>query len=495
MDDRGPDLKRGRRAPRALASLLLAALILLASAAAAQATTVNVTRTDDPSGAGDCLATDTSCSLRQAVNAENGTPSGGDTIELGASTYALTQGTDIIATKPFVLQGTGVTSTTIDGSQNSGTNPFAALARILRVDTTAAVTIQDLTFTGGIDEEDENCSNGCSTINANGGGALFNNGGTVTLDGVAFTNNFGSGTPLGGAVSNGSGTLTMNDVSFTNDGAGVGGGLFTRSGTVTGNGITFENDGTTCCDGGAAYLLGGTVTLTNSTIVNSGGFDDRRRDRQRRRGAEARQRHAVGQRRGPSNRQGGASTIVENTILGTGQPGDTACVAPGQTATRLTARRRPRDHERRGENIAQDTSCALAGDGDISNVDPKLAPISDNTGPTRTEALLAGSPALGDPSTNDCPDNDQRGVSRGDGNCDIGAFEAVLHGVPTTATTGAAQNVTDTTADLTGTINLAGEAGGFHFEYGTTSPSASSARKLRRGSSQRTRRWPRPSPT
>ena len=40
-------------------------------------------------------------------------------------------------------------------------------------------------------------------------------------------------------------------------------------------------------------------------------------------------------------------------------------------------------------------------------------------------------------------------------------------GAPT-ASTGDAANVTDTSADLSATINLHGEAGGFHFVYGTS---------------------------
>ena len=39
---------------------------------------------------------------------------------------------------------------------------------------------------------------------------------------------------------------------------------------------------------------------------------------------------------------------------------------------------------------------------------------------------------------------------------------------PPTASTGDAENITDTSADLSATINLHGEAGGFHFLYGTS---------------------------
>ena len=61
-------------------------------------------------------------------------------------------------------------------------------------------------------------------------------------------------------------------------------------------------------------------------------------------------------------------------------------------------------------------------------IDPLLAPLADNGGPTLTHALLEGSPAIdaGDPSFTPPPDYDQRGVGfprvLGDA-IDMGAFE------------------------------------------------------------------------
>jgi hypothetical protein len=59
-----------------------------------------------------------------------------------------------------------------------------------------------------------------------------------------------------------------------------------------------------------------------------------------------------------------------------------------------------------------------------SPIDPRLGPLADNGGPTRTHALLLGSPAVDAASTPDCPTTDQRGVSRPQGAaCDIGSYE------------------------------------------------------------------------
>jgi hypothetical protein len=79
------------------------------------------------------------------------------------------------------------------------------------------------------------------------------------------------------------------------------------------------------------------------------------------------------------------------------------------------------------------TGFGAAGDqlGNVGDpLDPMLAPLANNGGPTRTHALLAGSPAIDQGDNNGAPTTDQRGVSRprdGDGNgsriVDIGAFE------------------------------------------------------------------------
>ena len=139
------------RAKNAFAAPLFAIVLLLVLAAAAQANTIAVNDTGDPSGSGDCL-NGGQCSLRQAVSAA----SDGDTVQLSSATYTLQQGTNITISKSLALEGDGADATSIDGSQNSGTNPFGNIARILKV-TSGTVLIQGITFTGGRDDTDENC--------------------------------------------------------------------------------------------------------------------------------------------------------------------------------------------------------------------------------------------------------------------------------------------------------------------------------------------------
>jgi len=265
----------------------------------------------------------------------------------------------------------------------------------------------------------------------------------------------------------------MTDVSFTNNGGGAfGGGLFVRGGQVTGTGVTFEdNDG---YGGAGAFLNGGTVSLTNATIVGNGWASSY--------GGGIVNADAnltlindtfSGNLRGALETDTGGSTAVANTIIGAGfsDNSDWACIAPGkQNGAGYTSSAAITSD--RGDNIDEDGHCGLSGTGDMSNVDARLAPIFDNTGPTRTQALLSGSPALGDPAASDfCPATDQRGIARPSGRCDIGAFEAVVAGAPHTPTTNAPidGSVTETSADFAATINLDGEAGGFHFLFGPSS--------------------------
>jgi CSLREA domain-containing protein len=99
-----------------------------------------------------------------------------------------------------------------------------------------------------------------------------------------------------------------------------------------------------------------------------------------------------------------ASTTLANTILAANGP-------PNCEGMLLDG----------GHDISfPDASCPGA------NVDPLLMALADNGGPTETQALSAGSPALDavPASGAGCPATDQRGVSRPQGPaCDIGAFE------------------------------------------------------------------------
>jgi hypothetical protein len=80
-----------------------------------------------------------------------------------------------------------------------------------------------------------------------------------------------------------------------------------------------------------------------------------------------------------------------------------------------------------GYNLIQNTNdCVIVGDpiGNLLGVGPLLGSLQDNGGPTRTHALLTGSPAIDAGSSMGNLAVDQRGVHRPQGLApDIGAFE------------------------------------------------------------------------
>jgi CSLREA domain-containing protein len=76
-----------------------------------------------------------------------------------------------------------------------------------------------------------------------------------------------------------------------------------------------------------------------------------------------------------------------------------------------------------GTNLESGTSCHLQPP-DRSGGNPRLGPLADNGGPTKTRALLAGSEALDRYTAPGCPATDQRGYGRPvDSICDLGSYE------------------------------------------------------------------------
>ena len=310
-------------------------------------------------------------------------------------------------------------------------------------------------MTNGIDGNDETCSV-CSparqstpTVAARCSTTAATSRSTTSRS----TDNSRARTRLAVPISNGFGTLTMTDVSFTND-RGRRRRAVRPGGTSTASASRSRTTATARFDGGAAYLLGGTVssrtrrssatdgprrsaagsrtpaatlTLVNDTfsgnirgaIQTDQGADDDRREHDHRRRLRRRQRLRV--------------------------------PAVGKVDRRVHRRAsRPAITNDDGNNFDQDGHCGFDGNGDIANADPHLASIADNGGPTRTQALLAGSQAIGNGQSElECPATDQRDITR-DGPCDIGAFKTHPTSVPATPTTSEAGNITDSSADLHG---------------------------------------------
>jgi hypothetical protein len=328
------------------------------------------------------------------------------------------------------------------------------------IDTAATLTLNGTTV-------NDNAAGDDVDLPGADGGGIFNAGNlvitssTLTGNGAGYSDEDRGGN--GGAVAN-VGTAAITDTTVANNGAGAGdstggngGGVF-NSGTLTITRCTLSGnaagggtgDG---AGGGIANGEGGTLELINSTVSGN-------------------QAGNYGGEGGGVFNEGSvvitSCTISDNSITGTGFGGNGGGVvnAGPLAALRntLIAGNSSNSFDSylsyalgndcygtltsQGFNLIQDLSdCTIIGDavGNMTNVNPHLGPLQSNGGPTETQALLPGSPAIDAGNPNGCTDpdgnvlaTDQRGAPRavaGDARCDIGAFEASWPAWPTITVT------------------------------------------------------------
>ena len=314
---------------------------------------------------------------------------------------------DLDITSSVTVKGAGAGRTVLDG---------AGLDRVLAVGNDGDARISDLTITGG-DPSHRGTSQGIAL-----GGAILN-GGKITLDRVALVGNRADG---GGGLFSVPGTSpVVRDSLIANNRAYSGGGLRLDAGatitntTITGNRLlnlepaneslparpfptlfsiaVSEGSG---WGGGIDNRGGGDVVILNSTITDNhavkggGGL-------------------AAGQGYAPLSDQAALGTMtLQNTIVAgnTSEHGERGCHVQDQVIRSL------------GHNLSSDNTCFLTATGDRPSTDPRLGRLAANGGPTWTQALLPGSPAIDGAAG--CPNHDQRGVRRPQGKrCDIGAYE------------------------------------------------------------------------
>jgi CSLREA domain-containing protein len=207
----------------ALAAVLLTVLLPAAGTTLASGV-IQVTTTQD------VLATDSLCSLREAVRSANldqpiggcTAGSGNDTIDVPAGTYVLTIAGrnenvgltgDLDIKSRLTLRGAGADATTIDGGY---------LDRVVQVHEGSRVTIDGVTITGG-------SLPGTISRSPRSSGAGIANFANLMLVSSVVTDNRTTGyvTDIGqgGGVFN-SGTLTVRNSTISHNSAGAGGGIY-----------------------------------------------------------------------------------------------------------------------------------------------------------------------------------------------------------------------------------------------------------------------------
>jgi hypothetical protein len=385
---------------------VLTAIVALAPIAA-HATTFTVNSSADAGG----ICPGPTCTLRQAI----ATAGSGDTINFSSNISAIEVTSDELAiAKSITITGPGADSLIIYRKTDSqGAVP---LFRIFRMTGGSTVGFSGLTIAYG-------ASGGVGSVGG-GAGILVENGCTATVTNSKIRNNHSSW--RGGGIWN-NGTLVVSDTTFSENDSdifnGQGAGIY-NTGNITVTGSTFVGNGPY---GGAFYNSGGTATLTNCTI--SGNNAHGRTD-----GA------------GGVTNNGGTLTLHYCTITENDQVG---VVGPATIKNCIIAWNKPsgsyvdagKSITSEGYNIIGNNfgTNLVPGPGDKMGtnqapLDPLLLPLQDNGGPTFTQALRAGSPALDAGGAVPGVTTDQRGFPRpadnlvipnasgGDGS-DIGAFE------------------------------------------------------------------------
>jgi hypothetical protein len=322
-----------------------------------------------------------------------------------------------------------VSDSTLSGNSVTGTSPFGGGGGIENFST---LTVSNSTLSGdtalygaGIDNKSSGSLTLTSSTVVNNqamdsgitalGGGIYNEfnrvGGRVTVNNSTF-----SGNTHGGIYN--SGTLTVSNSTFSGN---TSGGINSQLGTLTvsnstfsgntGRGIYNDSGGTltvsnsTCSGntGGGIYTGEGTVTLTNVTLTAN------RADTLSVGGgllvSTVRSRPVLHNTLIAGNFRGAGTT--PDDVWGNLDPGgDNNLIGDGSRMTGLV----------NGVNGNQVGTAA-------NPIDPRLGPLQDNGGPTKTHALLAGSPALNTGNPSQVGVADQRGVVRA-GGVNIGAYQA-----------------------------------------------------------------------
>ncbi len=260
---------------------------------------------------------------------------------------------------------------------------IALSSEIVIGDATGGVTLDAASLPAGI------------TISGGGATRIFNvaGGSSLTLNALTLTAGNASS---GGAVSN-AGTLMLARCTLAKNAATTGGAIF-NAGALTLTQCTLaENSATTggaiANQGGAAFPMLTHCTLSRNTATSSGG-------------AIVIRDHEL--------------TLANSIVAGNSAPSgpDISNLANPVFAA--------------GVNIVGDPAgSGISAGPSVLIADPRLAPLADNGGPTRTMALRTGSPALDAATVLGGFVTDQRGFPRNrDGDAvagsapDIGAYEA-----------------------------------------------------------------------
>ena len=257
-----------------------------------------------------------------------------------------------------------------------------------------------------------------STVSDNGGDGMYNNG-TVTLNSSTVSANSGIGIFSQGSVGPEATVALTNSTVSDNVGQGIysndGGSVTLTNSSVSGNSAGISLDDVS-------------GSLTNSTISSNSGAGILNGD------VVTLTNSTISGNGGGGILNSGVVTLTNSTVAGNSGVGifGGATLTSSIVANTLDGANCSNNGEPiidGGYNLDSGGTCGLVLPTDKSGVNPQLGPLQDNGGPTVTMALAPRSPAIDaiPPGTNGCGTTvttDQRGVPRPQGSgCDMGAYE------------------------------------------------------------------------
>lgn len=256
-----------------------------------------------------------------------------------------------------------------------------------------------------------------SDHNGAGPGAVTGGGILNITQSTIKRNTYTAGSPGAGINSFGAGTLTIVDseISGNTQNNSGGAGLFIGSDNALIMNSTFSGNDATGSSGGGMRNDGTGTIIVNSTFT----------------GNSASSGGAIGNNAGTLEIN--YSTIAGNTAAGVSNQLN-GVVALSDSIIANNEFNCNGTFGDGGNNLQFGGGLPTSCGGTIPVIDPLLDILAANGGPTRTMALLPGSPAIDAGNGLLCPPADQRGVSRPVGTgCDIGAFEVQLETPPPAA--------------------------------------------------------------
>ena len=315
----------------------------------------------------DCLSPSTAC---RTIQAAIDRAASGDAVRVAPGVYT----ENIVIDRDLAIRGTTAATTVIDGG---------GIGTVVLVGSGTTVELRNLTITNGL---------------ATSGGGVFNSGATLfVLDSEISANHAISD---GGAFFNQGGLLVVENSTIAENTAGSGAVLGTPETEVEPGVTGFRN----------STLSGNVSTHVHSRVISPATLFN----------------CTVS-----ANRAGLFGYILEGGPDSYPHTGPTSRLQHTAIGGNASPNCRTRAGKYMGYNYSDTEEC-FTGDYSLDWVVPNLllAPLESNGGPTRTHALLPGSPVIDAGDNDGAPIRDQRGLGRpmdGDGDgfarVDPGAFE------------------------------------------------------------------------